>query len=161
MQTPATVFLDNAGIAYEATSYEHDPNVASYGLEAASALGLDPSTVFKTLVARLDDTSQRLVVAIIPVTDRLDLKALARAAGAKRAVMAPVVDAERATGYLAGGISPFAQKRQHATYLDETATICERIHVSAGKRGLELAVAPSDLELSLDAFVTRLTTSER
>jgi len=96
VQTPATVFLDTNGISYETHPYEHDPAAESFGLEAAELLGLDPGVVFKTLMARLDDDRGELVVAIVPVTNKLDLKALARAAGSKRARMAAVADAERA-----------------------------------------------------------------
>jgi Cys-tRNA(Pro)/Cys-tRNA(Cys) deacylase len=105
--TPATLALTAAGIAFEARPYDHDPRAASYGMEAAEALGADPARVFKTLLASLDGT---LVVGIVPVSGQLDLKALARALGGSRAVMAEVAAAERATGYVAGGISPIGQK---------------------------------------------------
>ena len=108
--TPATVALSAAGIAFEVRAYEHDPRAASYGLEAAEALDVDPARVFKTLLASLDGS---LVVGIVPVTGQLDLKALARALGGSKAVMAEVAAAERATGYVAGGISPVGQKRRH------------------------------------------------
>lgn len=156
MQTPATVLLDEHGIDYEIHRYDHDPSAPSYGLEAAELLGLEVDVVFKTLMARLNDDDGALVVAIVPVADMLDLKALARAAGAKRAAMAAVSDAERASGYIAGGISPFGQKRLHATFLDETAEICERIYVSGGQRGLDLSIAPSDLIAVLDATIADL-----
>ena len=107
-RTPATVALDRAGIAYTLHPYDHDPRAASFGLEAAEALGVDPSRVFKTLVAG----SGELVVGVVPVSGQLDLKALARALGGSKAVMAEVSVAERATGYVAGGISPIGQKRR-------------------------------------------------
>ena len=157
MQTPATVLLDRHGIAYDVHRYDHDPAAASFGLEAAELLGLEPDVVFKTLMARLDDDRARLVVAIIPVAERLDLKAVARAAGAKRAAMAAVDDAERATGYVAGGISPFGQKRSHVTFLDESATICDRIYVSGGQRGLDISLAHEDLVEVLGATIAPLT----
>ncbi len=116
--TPATVALTAAGIAFEVRAYEHDPRAASYGAEAAEALGVDPARVFKTLLASLDGA---LVVGIVPVTGQLDLKALARALGGSKAVMAEVAAAERATGYVAGGISPIGQKRTHPTALDVSA----------------------------------------
>jgi Cys-tRNA(Pro)/Cys-tRNA(Cys) deacylase len=141
--TPATVALSRAGIEARTQSYEHDPKAESYGLEAAEALGLDPATVFKTLVASVDG---KLTVAIVPVEHQLDLKALAAAVKGKRAEMAKVADAERATGYVAGGISPRGQKRRLPTVLDESAFEHAAIHVSGGRRGLEIELAPRDLQ---------------
>ncbi len=139
--TPATVALTAAGVGYEVRSYEHDPRAASYGTEAADALGVDPARVFKTLLASLDG---RLVVGIVPVTGQLDLKALARALGGSKAVMAEVAAAERATGYVAGGISPVGQKRSHPTVLDASALEHATILVSGGRRGFDLELAPAD-----------------
>lgn len=148
--TPATVALTAAGIAFEVRAYEHDPRAASYGTEAAVALGVDPARVFKTLLASLDPSSgsgQRahLVVGIVPVSGQLDLKALARALGGGRAAMAEVAAAERATGYVAGGISPIGQKRAHPTVLDASALEHATILVSGGRRGFDLELAPRDL----------------
>lgn len=140
--TPATVALSAAGIAFEVRAYEHDPRAASYGLEAAEALDADPARVFKTLLASLDGS---LVVGIVPVTGQLDLKALARALGGSKAVMAEVAAAERATGYVAGGISPVGQKRRHPTVLDASALEHDAILVSGGRRGFDLELAPADL----------------
>ena len=140
--TPATVALSAAGIAFEVRAYEHDPRAASYGLEAAEALDVDPARVFKTLLASLDGS---LVVGIVPVTGQLDLKALARALGGSKAVMAEVAAAERATGYVAGGISPVGQKRRHRTVLDASALEHDTILVSGGRRGFDLELAPADL----------------
>lgn len=140
--TPATVALARAGVAFTLHAYEHDPRAASYGLEAAEALGLDPARVFKTLMASLDG---RLCVGIVPVSGQLDLKALARALGGSKAAMAEVGAAERATGYVAGGISPIGQKRAHPTVLDESALAQPTVFVSAGRRGLDLEIAPADL----------------
>lgn len=140
--TPATVALAAAGIAFEVRTYEHDPRAASFGLEAAEALGVDPARVFKTLLASLDG---RLVVGIVPVSGQLDLKALARALGGSKAVMADVAAAERATGYVAGGISPVGQKRAHPTVLDVSALDHGTILVSGGRRGFDLELAPPDL----------------
>ena len=140
--TPATVALSAAGIAFEARAYEHDPRAASYGLEAAEALDADPARVFKTLLASLDGS---LVVGIVPVTGQLDLKALARALGGSKAVMAEVAAAERATGYVAGGISPVGQRRPHRTVLDASALQHDTILVSGGRRGFDLELAPADL----------------
>ena len=164
MQTPATVFLDTHGIAYDVHRYEHDPAAASFGMEAAEVLGLDPDVVFKTLMAKLegdglDGDRGELVVAIVPVADMLDLKALARAAGAKRAAMADVAAAERATGFIAGGISPFGQKKQHRTFIDETAEICDRVYISGGQRGLDISLIPADVIRATGAVVAPLATS--
>ena len=140
--TPATVALSAAGIGFEVRSYQHDPRAESYGLEAAEALDVDPARVFKTLLASLDGS---LVVGIVPVTGQLDLKALARALGGSKAVMAEVAAAERATGYVAGGISPVGQKRPHRTVLDTTALDHDTILVSGGRRGFDIELAPTDL----------------
>jgi len=140
--TPATVALTAAGVPFAVRAYEHDPRATSYGLEAAEALGADPARVFKTLLASLDGS---LVVAIVPVAGQLDLKALARALGGSKAVMADVAAAERATGYVAGGISPVGQKRRHPTVLDASALDHDTILVSGGRRGLDIELAPSDL----------------
>lgn len=140
--TPATVALAAAGIPFTAHVYDHDPAVTNYGLEAATALALDPDRVFKTLLADLDG---ELVVAIVAVTGTLDLKALASALGGRKAQMADPRLAERRTGYVVGGISPIAQKHAHRTVLDETAELWPTIYVSGGRRGLDLELAPADL----------------
>jgi len=140
--TPATVALARAEVSFSLHAYDHDPRATSFGLEAAEALGVDPDRVFKTLLASLDG---RLVVGIVPVTGQLDLKALARALGGARAVMAEVAAAERATGYVAGGISPIGQKKAHPTVLDETALLFDTIFVSGGRRGLDVELATDDL----------------
>ena len=153
--TPAIVAAERAGIAFGVLEYTHDPAAASYGLEAAVALGLDPASVFKTLVAALDGGA--LVVAIVPVGARLNLKALAGALGGKRAEMADGASAERATGYVLGGISPLGGKRALPTAIDMGALAHPTIHVSAGRRGLELALAPADLVRLTRAIVAPLT----
>jgi Cys-tRNA(Pro)/Cys-tRNA(Cys) deacylase len=140
--TPAVAALTRAGIAFTVHEYDHDPRATSFGLEAAEALGVDPDQVFKTLLADLDGS---LVVAVLPVSAKLDLKALARALGGSRAAMADPKAAERATGYVTGGISPVGQKRTHRTVLDETSMMWDAIYVSGGRRGLDLAIAPADL----------------
>ena len=122
--------------------YAHDPKHESFGLEAAEALGLDPATVFKTLVAEVDG---KLTVAIVPVGNQLDLKALAQAVKGKKAQMADVKQAERTTGYVAGGISPLGQRKPLPTVLDESALQHAAIYVSGGRRGLEIELAPADL----------------
>lgn len=148
--TPAALALTRAGVPFTLHAYAHDPRAGSYGLEAAEALGVDPARVFKTLIANVDPSSgsgrrTQLTVAIVPVAGQLDLKALARAVGGSRAVMAEVAVAERATGYVAGGISPIGQKHPHPTVVDESALGFETVFVSAGRRGLDLEIAPADL----------------
>lgn len=156
--TPATVALDRAGVAYTLHPYDHDPRAVadggSYGLEAAEALGVPPERVFKTLVAQLD--GRELVVGVVPVSGQLDLKALARALGGSKATMAPVPDAERATGYVAGGISPVGQRRPHRTVLDASAAAYDTVLVSAGRRGLDLEIAPADLVAITGAITDRV-----
>jgi Cys-tRNA(Pro)/Cys-tRNA(Cys) deacylase len=141
--TPAINAAKQARITHRIHEYTHDPAASSYGLEAAEKMGVDPARVFKTLVAELDDG--RLAVGIVPVASSLNLKSLASALGAKRADMADMAKAERATGYVAGGISPIGQKKRLVTLLDESARLHETICVSAGRRGLEIELAPSDL----------------
>ena len=140
--TPATVALTAAGIPFTPHAYQHDAANTNFGLEAASALGLDPEQVFKTLLADVDGA---LVVAIVPVTGKLDLKALAAAVSGKKAEMADPKLAERKTGYVVGGISPIGQKTRHTTVLDETAELFDTIFVSGGKRGFDIELAPADL----------------
>src|ERR1700712_1724061 len=135
--TPATTAARRAGIEYSVHEYAHDPKAASYGLEAAEALGLDPARVYKTLVADLDGT---LTVCIVPVAFELDLRSLG-----KRARMADTAKAERTTGYVAGGISPLGQRRALPTLVDDSALEHATVHVSAGRRGLEIELAPDDL----------------
>ena len=144
-RTPAIQAAERAGIAFELLEYEHDPAAASYGLEAAERLGLEPESVFKTLLVSVEGLAGTLAVGIVPVTAQLDLKAVAQAVGGKRAEMADPRAAERATGYVLGGISPLGQKRQLPTVIDESVILFERVHVSAGRRGLEIALAPGDL----------------
>jgi Cys-tRNA(Pro)/Cys-tRNA(Cys) deacylase len=141
--TPAVLVVQRAGIDFTLHEYAHDASAASYGLEAAERLGVPAEQVFKTLVAKLDGA--RLAVAVVPVNRTLDLKALAAALGGKRAAMADVGEAERATGYVAGGISPLGQRKRLPTALDRSALDRETIYVSAGRRGLEIALAPADL----------------
>ena len=148
--TPATVALTRAGIAFTLHEYHHDPRAESYGLEAAEALGVELGRVFKTLMSTVDGV---LTVGIVPVSGQLNLKSLARAVGGSRAAMADVAAAERATGYVAGGISPIGQKRAHPTVLDTTASEHATIFVSAGRRGLDLEIAPADLVAVTRAIV--------
>jgi Cys-tRNA(Pro)/Cys-tRNA(Cys) deacylase len=154
--TPATVALSRAGVAFVLHEYTHDPRAESFGLEAAQALGLDPVRVFKTLMATVDGA---LTVAVVPVSGHLDLKGLARAAGGSRAAMADVAAAERSTGYVAGGISPVGQKRTHPTVLDRSALDHATVFVSAGRRGLDLEIAPADLVEATGAIVAPISRS--
>ena len=147
--TPAIELLKKSQVPREVLSYHHDPKAASYGLEAAEKLGLAPETVFKTLLAASE--KQELLVAIVPVAGTLDLKALAQAAGVKKLEMAKPDQAQRSTGYLVGGISPLGQKKRLRTFIDDSAAALPSIHVSAGRRGLEVALAPTDLARLLDA----------
>ena len=141
--TPALVALEAAGVPHTAHPYEHDPATdLGYGLEAAAALGFPPEQVFKTLMTTVDGA---LTVAVVPVTGKLDLKALAAAVGGKKAAMAERPAAERATGYVVGGISPLGQKTAHPTVVDETAELFETVLVSGGRRGLDVELAPADL----------------
>ncbi|NYD66536.1 Cys-tRNA(Pro) deacylase [Agromyces atrinae] len=140
--TPATLALTRAGVEFTAHPYEHDPRAASFGLEAAEKLGLDPERVFKTLLATVDGD---LVVGVVPVTALLDLKALAAAVGGKRAEMADPRVAERKTGYVVGGISPLGQKTSLTTVVDESAILHETMFVSGGRRGFDIELAPDDL----------------
>ncbi|MEU8589835.1 Cys-tRNA(Pro) deacylase [Streptomyces sp. NPDC048664] len=140
--TPATVALTAAGVAFTVHAYDHDPSHPSYGEEAAEAMGVPPDRVFKTLVADVDGA---LVVGVVPVAGTLDLKALATAVGGKRAAMADPAQAERTTGYVLGGISPVGQRKRLRTVLDASAKDHATICVSAGRRGLEVELAPGDL----------------
>ncbi|MDD2051686.1 Cys-tRNA(Pro) deacylase [Pseudomonas putida] len=137
--TPALDLLKKARAEHRVHSYEHDPKVASYGLEAAEKLGLEPAQVFKTLLASSE--KGELLVAVVPVIGSLDLKALAQAAGVKKTEMADPAAAQRATGYLLGGISPLGQKKRLRTFIDNSARSFATIHVSAGRRGLEVELS--------------------
>ena len=151
--TPATVALAAAGIPFTEHAYEHDPANRNFGLEAAAVLDLDPGQVFKTLMADVDG---QLVVGIVPVSGKLDLKALAAAVGGKKAEMADARLAEKRTGYVVGGISPIGQKLHHATVLDETAELYDTVFVSGGRRGLDLELTPADLVRATNAVVAAI-----
>jgi Cys-tRNA(Pro)/Cys-tRNA(Cys) deacylase len=150
--TPATVLLAQAQVAHSVRTYGHDPRAhdrgISYGQEAARALGVEPERVFKTLVADVDGT---LTVAVVPVDAQLDLKALAAAVGGKRAAMADPAAAERATGYVVGGISPLGQRKRLGTVVDASALAFETVLVSAGRRGVDVELPPGDLVRLTDA----------
>ena len=148
--TPATGLLSRLKIPHTLHPYDHDPRAEGYGDEAAAALGIDSHQIFKTLIAAVDG---KLVCGVVPVSARLDLKALAAAVGGKRAAMAEPAAAARATGYVVGGISPLGQKSRLPVVLDSSAERFETVYVSAGKRGLQVALAPADLVRAASAFV--------
>ncbi|CAM5331333.1 MULTISPECIES: Cys-tRNA(Pro) deacylase [Streptomyces] len=148
--TPATVALTAAGVDFTVHAYDHDPSHPSYGEEAAEAMGVSPERVFKTLVADVDGS---LVVGVVPVAGSLDLKALAAAVGGKRATMADPALAERTTGYVRGGISPLGQRKKLPTVIDDSADSHATICVSAGRRGLEVELAPGDLAKLTEAVL--------
>jgi Cys-tRNA(Pro)/Cys-tRNA(Cys) deacylase len=148
--TPATALLTKLKIKFTTHPYEPDPHAESYGAAAAAALGADPRRVFKTLVATVDG---RLAVGVVPVSSSLDLKALAAALGAKRATMAEPAAAERATGYVTGGISPFGQRSRLPIVVDASAEEWPTIFVSGGRRGLQLQLTPTDLVRQTAALV--------
>ena len=147
--TPAINLLLKQKIAHEVLQYEHDANAESFGLEAAGKLNLAPNLVYKTLVVKLD--SQTLCVAILPVEKMLNMKLLAKAAGAKKAQMADKAEVERVTGYVLGGVSPLGQKKRLKTMIDDSANELATMYVSAGKRGLEIGLSPNALTKALSA----------
>lgn len=141
--TPAIEQAKKLKIAYTVHQYAHDPGAGSYGLEAAEKLSVPAERVFKTLIARTD--TGELVVGVLPVSFRLNLKRLAGAAGAKKAVMASKSDAERSSGYVVGGMSPLAQRKRLNTIIHTSAQGHATVYVSAGRRGLEIELSPEDL----------------
>jgi len=141
--TPGIEQAKRAGIDYRVHEYEHDPASESFGLEAAQKTGVAEARVFKTLVVEL--ANEELSVGVLPVSAMLSMKAIARAAGAKKAAMAKPADVERSTGYVLGGVSPLGQKRKLKTIIDESARNFATIFVSAGRRGLEIELSPADL----------------
>lgn len=158
--TPAINLAKKKKIAHTIHQYEHDPNHSSYGLEAAQALGQDPKTVFKTLLFCLNGEARNLAVAIIPVDHKLNLKLAAKAAGAKKADMADPDIAQKTTGYVVGGISPLGQKKALPTFIHCSAEALPSVCVSAGKRGLEIELAPQDLVLLTRARFAELCQPE-
>ncbi|MEH1012221.1 Cys-tRNA(Pro) deacylase [Micromonospora sp. CPCC 206060] len=140
--TPATALLAKQKIAHSTHPYDVSPDSPNYGAEVAAALGVPPEQVFKSLVTEVDGV---LTVAVVPVTGELDLKALAAARGGKRATLADRALAERSTGYVRGGISPLGQRKRLPTVVDVSALGFSTIYVSAGRRGLQVQLAPGDL----------------
>ncbi len=143
--TPAIKAAQAAGVDVKIHEYRHDPSNTNYGLEAAEALGLDPAKVFKTLLVMLNGDARKLAVAVVPVSGQLDLKAMASTCKAKKAEMADPVAAQRATGYLVGGISPLGQKKRLPTVVDVSATVYSTVFVSGGRRGVDIEIKPDDL----------------
>ncbi len=140
------MFLRAAGVSFRVHEFDHDPGERQFGKAAATALGIDPDRVFKTLLVTVAGlASPGVAVGIVPVSCQLTLKALASAVGGKRAEMCDPAVAERITGYVVGGISPFGQKKLLPTVIDETCRLYESIFVSGGKRGLDIELAPDDL----------------
>lgn len=153
-KTPATVAIERAGLAYEAFSYEYDPDAPQIGLHAAESLGVPPAIVLKTLMALVDGNPVCVVVA----SDReVSMKRLAAAAGGKSAQMMKPADAERLTGFRVGGISPFGQRKAVPVFLDEAALAHERVYVNGGQRGLQVRLAPQAIIDALRAKTTSLT----
>ncbi len=141
--TPGINLAKKSKITHKVHSYEHDPGAASYGLEAAEKLSINPRQVFKTLVVKLDGDT--LAVGVVPVVEKLNMKLIAKAAGAKKAAMAEPSEVERTTGYVLGGVSPLGQKKRLKTFVDSSAKNLTTIFVSAGRRGLEIELSPLDL----------------
>lgn len=141
--TPGINLAKKSKITHKVHSYEHDPGAASYGLEAAEKLSINPRQVFKTLVVKLDGDT--LAVGVVPVVEKLNMKLIAKAAGAKKAAMAEPAEVERTTGYVLGGVSPLGQKKRLKTFVDSSAKNLTTIFVSAGRRGLEIELSPLDL----------------
>lgn len=154
--TPAIAALIRAKISHTVRTYDHDPRVKAFGDEVVAALGQDPARVFKTLVASVDGA---LVVAVVPVASHLDLKALAAAVGGKKATMAAIAEAERSSGYVAGGISPVGQRNVLRTIVDAGAQNFLTIFVSAGRRGLQVELTPADLVTVCKATVAPVATT--
>jgi Cys-tRNA(Pro)/Cys-tRNA(Cys) deacylase len=148
--TPALRALEAAGVAFAVQEFDHQPGHRNFGEAAALALGADPQRVFKTLIVTADDEQ---VVGIVPVSGQLSLREIAAAVGAKRAEMCPVPVAQRITGYVVGGISPFGQKKPLRTVIDETCVLFDTIYVSGGKRGLDIEIEPDVLISLLSAIV--------
>lgn len=153
--TPAIDLLVKHKIAHQVHEYQHDPSCQAYGLEAAEKMGVPAEFVFKTLIVKLD--GKQLAVAIIPVAEKLSLKAMAKAAKAKKAVMAEAAEVQRSTGYVLGGVSPLGQKRLLLTVIDDSASQLEQMYVSGGRRGLDIALAPEDIKQLLKANFAPMT----
>jgi len=154
MATPATAALQKAGVAFRLHAYDYDPDAEQIGLQAAEALGVAPARLLKTLMAR---AGHDIVCILVPSDRKLSLKKLAAAAGHKDAAMLPPAEAERATGYHVGGISPFGQKKRVRVFIERAAIAHETVVVNGGRRGLQIELAPADLVRLLDATAAELS----
>ncbi|MDC0661043.1 Cys-tRNA(Pro) deacylase [Marinobacter sp. SS21] len=151
--TPAINTARKARVSHQVHDYPHDPGSESYGLEAAEKMGVAPDRVFKTLVVAVD--GKELAVGVVPVSAKLSMKRMAKAAGGKKAAMADPAAVQRATGYVLGGVSPLGQKKRLKIFIDNSATGFDTVFVSAGRRGLEIELAPGDLQrLTSGVFVS-------
>jgi Cys-tRNA(Pro)/Cys-tRNA(Cys) deacylase len=153
--TPATVLLTTQKVGHTLHPYDVSPDAPNYGALVAEALGVAPASLFKTLIAEVDGA---LTVAVVPVTGDLDLKALAHAAGGKRATLADRAAAERSSGYVRGGISPLGQRKRLPTVIDDSALRIDEVYVSAGRRGLQVSLSPIDLVRLTDAITAAIRT---
>lgn len=154
--TPAIALLEREGVAFDALEYDRGDELRDFGREAAEALGLAYDQVFKTLLVTVDDERDPVVV-VVPVSCMVSMKLAAAAVGGKKAAMCDPADAERITGYVVGGISPLGQRKRLRTVLDETVELFDTIYVSGGRRGLDIALDPTDLARLLDATVAPIT----
>ncbi|SFC16583.1 Cys-tRNA(Pro) deacylase [Pseudoalteromonas denitrificans] len=152
--TPAIIQLKNNNIDFNIHEYDHDQNATSFGLEAAEKLDANPKQIFKTLVLETD--KKQLVVAIVPVESQVNLKKLAKACKVKKVIMADKVKVQNSTGYILGGVSPIGQKKRLPTFIDKSAEAFDKIYISAGKRGLEISLFPSDLVTLLQASLSEI-----
>jgi Cys-tRNA(Pro)/Cys-tRNA(Cys) deacylase len=151
--TPATLALQKAGAAFTLHEYEYDPNAERIGMQAAEALGVEPARLLKTLMARADN---EIVCVLVPSDREVSLKKLAAAAGAKSAAMCGAAEAERATGYHVGGISPFGQKKRVRVFIERAALNYPNVIVNGGRRGLLAELAAGDLVRVLNATAAEL-----
>ena len=152
--TPGTLMLSKLGVAFDLHPYDYDPDAPRVGLQAAEALGIDPSQTFKTLMAEVDG---RAVCVVVPSDCEVSMKKLAACFGGKSGNMMKVPDAERSTGYKVGGISPFGQRKPVPTAFDETVELYDLVYINAGQRGLLLSIAPSDAVRVTDGKIAGLT----
>lgn len=153
-ETPATRALDAAGVSYRIATYEHDADATDFGAEAACLLGADPEAIFKTLVVKLD--GGRFGVCILPVPERADMRAVARALGASKAKLSTPDEAHDVTGYVIGGVSPFGQREELPMVLDDSANALAEVFVSAGRYGFDAVLSPSDLVRVTGAVIARV-----
>jgi Cys-tRNA(Pro)/Cys-tRNA(Cys) deacylase len=156
--TPAINLLKKLKIFHAIHEYHHDPKSESYGLEAAEKMGVPPEQVFKTLVVQ--NSTHELFVAILPVCTTLSMKLLAKASGSKKVDMADKHLVEKTTGYVLGGVSPLGQKKRLKTFIDSSATQFDTIYISAGKRGLEISLKPTDLQQCLQAHFVDISVAD-